>query len=694
MIKHASWGSDDEVTPPAPAQDSDERFALQIAQRYPSGWTTVPDAEIAAAITDDAQSLFNQRKPVELSRYLAAFPGIESRGDVLDVAIEFVIKSLQSSGQSLEDAESTLVGNYPHLATAINVAATIARGMGSTTLISGSLAVPEWELPKDFGPAVAGEGPARYRLEERLGFGSQGTVFKAVDRALSSPNRPVWVAIKVLRAASYDLELLDWTREARRARQVKHPSVVQVLDVGIDPSARTRFVVFEFIEGVSLDQWVADRDTVDARTAARIVRDICEGIATAHTRGVIHRDLKPSNVIMEHGDRPRITDFGVARDVQEQEQRSSGGDRVGSLAFMAPEQLTAASHAMPVSDVYAAGGMLFFMLTGKIPNGPTAEVAQRRLRETGTHDRFVSALRKAGVDPKLAQIIDRALSPAPDSRHGSAAALATDLSVWLDHRPVPSLAYSMPERLSMLVRRRPAAVAATTVAVLAICGLAVLAIASMIRNAETSADLRVAAAEVSSEREFREQLEASQQRMQEQVQTTFSTWRTMQQGLVDRDWISMLTMLTTLGGDGIGPDTVIGETLQRERITAAERFLTTPPPDGPMPGLERALWQMAVAVWALETGMYDIAVELAAAAHEELAELAGPEDAMTRRAMIIDVVSKSADAVLSDGTTEPDPEVARKAFLRVEHLLDNETIPRQVLNTLVRVAKRIDAAAK
>ena len=194
------------------------------------------------------------------------------------------------------------------------------------------------------GARVAG----RYRIVELCGVGGMGLVYRADDEELSLP-----VALKVLRPElSADPSLLDrFRRELVLGRQVSHPNVVRIHDIGQDGDLH--FLTMDYVEGRSLRQWMEERGRMDEATAVSILRAVTEALAVAHRAGVIHRDLKPSNILIDASERPHVSDFGLARSLA-----ASGLTRAGTVMgtpdYLSPEQ----ARGEPVdarTDLYALG---------------------------------------------------------------------------------------------------------------------------------------------------------------------------------------------------------------------------------------------------------------------------------------------------------------------------------------------------
>jgi serine/threonine-protein kinase len=241
----------------------------------------------------------------------------------------------------------------------------------------------------------------RYELREVVGAGGVARVHRAVDRHLERD-----VAIKVLddqQARSADPSGRDrFLREARSAARLQHPHLVTVFDAGED--AGELFLVMEFVNGQSLAAIISERAPLPIDEAVSIAVQILDGLSAVHADGVIHRDVKPSNVLVDGAGRVRLTDFGIAKRLDEiEENLTSAGMVVGTPTYLAPEQ--AAGERLGIAtDIYSVGLVLAEMLTGLRPAGSALD--PRRARRD--------------VPPAVADAVVRATDPDPRRRFGSA----------------------------------------------------------------------------------------------------------------------------------------------------------------------------------------------------------------------------------------------------------------------------------
>ena len=252
----------------------------------------------------------------------------------------------------------------------------------------------------------------RYRVIGRLGRGGMGEVYRADDLRLGQP-----VALKFL-PAEVDQDPARLTQlhgEVRMARQVSHPNVCRVYDIG-EFEGHT-FLSMEYVDGEDLASLLRRIGRFSQDRAIELARQICAGLAAAHDRGVVHRDLKPANVMVDGSGRIRITDFGLA---------GVAGEtlRAGTPAYMAPEQV-AGAEVTPRSDVYALGLVLYELFTGRraLDGSNLAELIAKR--EEGGITRPTEIVRD--LDPAIERAILRCLEPNPSQRPASALAVAAAL---------------------------------------------------------------------------------------------------------------------------------------------------------------------------------------------------------------------------------------------------------------------------
>ncbi|MEX2426065.1 MAG: protein kinase [Thermomicrobiaceae bacterium] len=252
----------------------------------------------------------------------------------------------------------------------------------------------------------------RYRLDRHLGQGSFAETYLAEDTTL---NRQV--AIKILRPqyAQDERFALRFEREARAAAAVRHLNIVDVFDYGQD--GPTLFMVMEWVDGPNLKEYMRGQGQLSPAEAARIMRDVLQGLQAIHEAGIIHRDVKPQNVLVDPNGTAKISDFGIARGALDAGLTDTGM-ALGTAAYMAPEQARAGEIG-PSADLYAAGVILFELLTGRLPfpGENPLQVMYHHVNEQPPDPRQFND----AIPEGLALVVLKALAKEPEDRFASAA---------------------------------------------------------------------------------------------------------------------------------------------------------------------------------------------------------------------------------------------------------------------------------
>src|SRR5882762_4717488 len=217
----------------------------------------------------------------------------------------------------------------------------------------------------------------RYRLDSRIGAGGMSTVYCALDVTLQRQ-----VAIKLMnREVASDSDQLErFRREARAVAQLSHPHIVGVIDAGEDESRP--YIVFEYVEGETLKERIRRLGRLPIAEAVAYAIEIARALGAAHARHIVHRDVKPQNVLIDEEGSAKVTDFGIARTLDE-DGLTADGRVLGTTDYVSPEQAL----GQPVtgqSDLYSLGVVLFEMLTGEVPfkGENQVAVAMKHVRET------------------------------------------------------------------------------------------------------------------------------------------------------------------------------------------------------------------------------------------------------------------------------------------------------------------------
>ncbi len=336
--------------------------------------------------------------------------------DDKDLLADLLVKWEEAFDEGKDIPAAELCTDCPHLTTELQ---TKIEGLKATSWVKRDPARPltgrREADAKDFSGTVLAN---RYRLDELLGRGGYGQVYKGYDIKLERQ-----VAVKIGHARTSSDLLLD---EARRVARLKHSCIVAVHDCG-EHDGRM-FLVFELIEGKSLADEIRDKK-LPVRDAVNLVATVAEGLHYAHQQGCLHRDIKPENILINAEGMPLITDFGVACTLEELEKGRSVSS--GTLAYMSPEQVAGESQLLDGRcDVHALGVLLFELLTGRSPFQARTQAA---LREQILF-RQPTMLRAAdsSLPKELESICSKAMAKHPADRHESAAAFAAQLRDWLD----------------------------------------------------------------------------------------------------------------------------------------------------------------------------------------------------------------------------------------------------------------------
>jgi eukaryotic-like serine/threonine-protein kinase len=351
-----------------------------------------------------------------------------------------------------------------------------------------------------------------YELLEEIAHGGMGVVYKARQVSLDR-----LVAVKMILAGPYATEefIQRFRAEAQAAARLQHPNIVAIHEVGVHEGQH--YFSMDYVEGRSLAALVREGPLPPAR-AARYVRVIAEAIHYAHQQGVLHRDLKPSNVLIDAQDQPRITDFGLAKQLHADSELTVSGQVMGSPAYLPPEQAGGKSgQAGPQSDVYSLGAILYHLLTGRPPfQGETVtDVIEQVLHSDPVGLRLLNP----SLPRNLGTICLKCLEKAIGQRYESAQALADELGRFLRDEPIAARPVSRAEKGWRWCRRKPVVAGLGAGLVLALVALAV---------GSTVAALRIAAARAG---EKRARLQAEERE------------RVTRQNLYDMDMVAARTAL-------------------------------------------------------------------------------------------------------------------------------------------------------
>jgi serine/threonine-protein kinase len=318
------------------------------------------------------------------------------------------------------------------------LARTIADPGGATPLDSADAMTFQLGPPKlpetipDFrdGEATGKWGQvAGYEILGVLGRGAMGVVYKARQRGLKRI-----VALKMISAGAHcsPADLVRFRSEAVAVADLQHPNIVQIYEVGEDHGHP--YFSLEYVEGDSLAKKIGGMPQ-HPRSAALLVRSLADGMDYAHQRGIIHRDLKPANVLLNLRGEPKVTDFGLVKRLEDDAGQTQSGSILGTPSYMAPEQAEGKIKQIgPRSDLYALGGILYELLTGR-PPFRSASILDT-LQQVRTQDPIPPSQFEPKLPRDLETICLKCLQKDPAKRYATAAALGEDLHRYLTGEPI------------------------------------------------------------------------------------------------------------------------------------------------------------------------------------------------------------------------------------------------------------------
>jgi len=301
---------------------------------------------------------------------------------------------------------------------------------------------PYTEARLDEGLGFLQDALADYELLERIHYGGQGIVYRAVQR---STNRTVAVKVLLHGPLATERQRHRFAREVDLISRLRHPNIVTLYDSG-EVRGHAYFAM-EFIDGLPVDDYALVRGLTVHETI-ELFTTICRAVNSAHQYGIIHRDLKPSNVLVDADGQPHVLDFGLAKDVAPPESSSEvsfislPGQVVGTLPYLSPEQASGLDAEVDLrSDVYSLGVMLYELLTETLPypvNGDREAMRKNilsheplSLRKALSSGDSTTGATLRDINDDLEVIVLKALEKETARRYESAAALADDLDHWL-----------------------------------------------------------------------------------------------------------------------------------------------------------------------------------------------------------------------------------------------------------------------
>jgi serine/threonine-protein kinase len=287
-----------------------------------------------------------------------------------------------------------------------------------------------------------------YEIESEVGRGGMGVVYKARDKELDR-----LVAIKTIAGGEFATaaQRERFRAEAHAVARLQHPNIIAIH--AIHEHERRPYLALEFADGGNLAQRLADKP-MHTGQAAELVETLATAVQAAHREGIIHRDLKPSNVLLTADGVPKLSDFGLAKLLDTDSRQTRTGQPLGTPSYMAPEQTgERADRVGPQTDVYGLGAILYEALTGRPPFlGGSAMETMRLLNSTEVVPPRQS---RPEVPKDLETICLKCLQKEPQKRYANALALANDLRLFLEGRPISARPISSLERLRRWCWRKP-----------------------------------------------------------------------------------------------------------------------------------------------------------------------------------------------------------------------------------------------
>lgn len=641
---------------------------------------------LAELIETDGRARLALGKPVSLRRYLDAVPDLCGMAVALDAAIDVTLRHLSGSPKPTPDAIQALIFSHPELEPQIRDAAVLAEGMWTTTGLRRHLdTAGQRSLPEDFGPPSP-SGVLRYELRELLGAGGWGEVYLAVDRQMSEEGHAAFVAIKLLRGRDRDpFARQRLSEEATKARRIDHANVARVLDRGVSAQDED-YIVYEYVAAGDLSDWLERLPAPPPLAeAARLAARIANGVQAAHSAGLVHCDLKPGNILMTPDGEPKVADFGISVRSGEALGKTLSPDRpVGNYAFISPEQFRMEEGSLTIpSDIYALGGILFYLLTRRCPNGDSIEEIRRN--HAGDHGRTTPPdPRRYGrtIDRDLVAVCSRAMAMRPEDRYSSAGELAADLDAWRRREPIGWTRPSAARLVRLWAARRPAVAAAVV-----LIALVAAASAGVVRHYSELAATRRREADAAAAR-----IDSARSTLEDMYVALSAASR---KGIGDQ-MLPVIMMLEWTSGPDIVGTPGDASFLWHDRVRIVREQLAEAERAGRDGDLEPLILESALGFWLTCDGNTAEAEPLLARNIQRWRERLGPDDLWIRRMEAVAACAAAA-RVLAAAAADPahtpgaDELLALAAPLRqaADQLFSGRSegspVHRLVLRTLVRL---------
>lgn len=265
---------------------------------------------------------------------------------------------------------------------------------------------------------------SNYELGDRIGAGGMGTVFRATHVFLGRTVAIKFISPEVL---SDPEAVLRFAHETRAIGALDHPNIVRATDAGCENGVH--FLVTEYVEGEDLAQLVKRRGPLSVADACEVICQAATGLAHAHERGLVHRDIKPSNLRIDRTGVVKLLDFGLARMTAGQTMLTNTGQIVGTLDFVAPEQLNDAHNVDGRADIYSLGCTLWFLLTGMPPfSGPAYSTPVSKIKGHMADHPVSPAIQNGKLPSTVLKALHRMMSKEPSERYASPSQVVAELA--------------------------------------------------------------------------------------------------------------------------------------------------------------------------------------------------------------------------------------------------------------------------
>jgi formylglycine-generating enzyme required for sulfatase activity len=458
------------MQPPAASDSSSEHRAPPEPAATHVDATAVRPAELAVLLRTDQARRWRRGERLRVEDYLSRYPVLSSHPDLLLDLIGSEVLLREEAGEEPDAAE--YLKRFPTLEVPLRrhfaLYQTLSAG-GLPSFIPPTLpeqvrpptpdfptrVAPEASVPETVAPSASEAASSAlahlfipgYEVLDVLGRGGMGVVYRARQEGLQRT-----VALKMILHADHasPRERDRFRNEAEAVARLQHPNIVQIFEVGEHQGAP--FFVLEFCPGGTLAQRLTGVPWHD-RDAAELVLILARAVHAAHLARVVHRDLTPGNVLFAADGTPKLTDFGLAKKLDE-DGKTRPGDVLGTPSYMAPEQAAGrVGEIGPATDVYSLGAILYELVTGRPPFRGAS------IMETIDQVRSQEPVAPSRLQPKLPRDLEticlHCLEKTPQKRYATALALAEDLGRYLRHEPIRARPIGSWGRLVKWVRRRP-----------------------------------------------------------------------------------------------------------------------------------------------------------------------------------------------------------------------------------------------